>query len=528
LRRSATDSGKRAFPSWPLVAATIAVVAFAVLMRYGAPRAAWAAPTAVSFATAAGKPFLLSLALALCATALALLLAFPVGVYLGARGGGKLAACALIPLVMPPHVAAYVWRYLLDALAAALTAGGPWWRSQAWCFWGSAWTLAALFWPVIALPVAVGMRLTGNRLQQELANLAPPGPVFWRAVVRGLAPAFVAGTGLCFLLSMANYGVPLMWNIPAQSVIIHARLAAYYGSEEVLAMSMPLQLTVFAGCLAGVVWLARRSYRVDFALAALPSAARGSENTQLRAGAYAVLVLTAGLPLVALAVSPGMAGSFVADLLAGARPYAWGLAIAALGATGATAAGVALGRAMRGPRGILPMAVEVVGICLLFMPAPVLCLALAWALNRPGLPGRLYDSIAVFVPAYGLRFFYIPWKLTRLANRFESFGQHEAERLMGLGRYWRTRLALGGTLRLALCAGWLVVFAFALGELEIATFRAQPGRQPVSVLLDNLMHYGRSGALVKWSLILILTEIATAWAVLAMGARQCRRLCAAD
>ena len=119
---------------------------------------------------------------------------------------------------------------------------------------------------------------------------------------------------------------------------------------------------------------------------------------------------------------------------------------------------------------------------------------------------------------------YIPWKAGRLALGFEGREHEDASRMMGLGRLARMRLSLLGTMRGAASLGWLIVFALALGELEIATFLAQPGRQSVSVFLDNMMHYGRSSAVIQWSFILLVTEAAVAAGVLWAGSRQWRRL----
>ena len=75
-----------------------------------------------------------------------------------------------------------------------------------------------------------------------------------------------------------------------------------------------------------------------------------------------------------------------------------------------------------------------------------------------------------------------------------------------------------------LSLAWLIVFAFVLGELEIATFLAQPGRQPLSVFLDNLLHYGRSTTVAVWFLLVLVAEAALAWIILFVGLSQWRKL----
>ena len=489
------------------------------------PGVPWTAPFGLAAATpAGGRLFARSLALAACASLIALLLAFPVGMFLGARGGRHVAALALVPVVIPPHVAAYVWRFVLEDLVA-LVPGVPALARTPWgAFAGAAWTLAALYWPLVALPLAVGMRLCGNRLREELATLAPPRAVFWRALAPGLAPALVAGLGVFFLLALANYGVPLMWNVPSQNIAVFARLAAYYSPRESLILAMPLAATAALACFVSLLWLARRPHGFEWTGAATASRAGARWLAFFTA---VVLVVTVAVPLVALAVSPGTLAGSLGDFVAGLPPFVWGCVIAALGATGATALGLALAAVPRRAKR-LSVAIEFIGLCSLFVPAAIVCLVLAGLMNGPRWLRGLYDSLAVFLVAYGLRFFYVPWKIARLAQSLRSPAQGELVALMGLGPLRRARLALAGTMKVAAAAAWLLVFALALGELEISTFLVQPGRQPISVFLDNLMHYGRSAALARWSLIIVAAEAALAWGVLSIGMTECRRLNAAN
>jgi len=506
---------------WVWIASAAALTALFYAVR-SAGQTGGEAPVVSAVAAAAwpagGRLFLGSVGLAACATALALPLAFVVGIHLGTCARATLAAVVLVPLAVPPHIGAYVWRFTLEDVAGVLMSGAAWWRSPTWRFLGAAWTLAALYWPVMALPIALGMTLRGNRVCQELATLAPPGAVFWRAVVPGLAPGLAAGAGVFFLLALPNYGVPLMWNVPSQNVAIFARLVAYRGPLQVLGLSLPLVATALLLCVAGLVWFARRPYGLDLTQVDLPAVGLHRDGWGWSAALTGVvLAATVALPLAALLGNPGVATMVGTDLVAGFGPYVWGLVLAALGATGATATGMGVAEIARRAARVPGALIEVVGLCALFMPAAVLCMALAGVLSRPGWAGAFYDSLAVFVVAYGLRFFYIPWKALQLVARFEGRGPREVARVLGLGPLARARVAVSGVLRPALCVSWLVVFVLVLGELEIATFLVQPGRQPASVFLDNLMHYGRSAAVVQWSLALVCTEVAVAWLVLRMG-----------
>ena len=198
--------------------------------------------------------------------------------------------------------------------------------------------------------------------------------------------------------------------------------------------------------------------------------------------------------------------------------------MAAAGATGAVLLGAVLASVSRRAGRAAQVLIEAVGLTALFLPAVIFCISLTALAAAPPWLGAVTDTFAVFLLAYGVRFFYLPYKLVRVFHTTESAAYRDLEQMLGLGPCQRLRLAVGGLLRPALCAGWLLVFALTLGELEIAGLHVQAGRQPISIFLENLMHYGRSSTVVQWSLLLILTEIILALIMFRIGWPQWRRL----
>jgi len=515
--------------AWVAAPALLLAALLVVNARLNGGGGRWIAPTVAGAVwPSGGRLFLASVGLAAGATWIAVLLGFPFGVSLGRRPRAAMAALAFVPLLIPAHLAAYLWRFTLEDVFAAITGGAGLWRTTTGRFLGAAWTFGAMLWPLVALPTAMTMFVRGNRLEQELATLAPPRAVFRRAVVPGLMPAILAGAGAVFLLALSNYGVPLMWDLPSQNVAVFARLAAFYEPGHALVMSIPLLGVVFVCCAAALFWTLARRHAVDIGEWSLRSA--GSPNRTgmaLRVIAMTTLLLTVAGPLASLVAGPSWLGGMRAKFVAGLGPFVNGVGLAFLGAAGSVALGVGLARLLRRARRVWHVAVELIGLCLLFMPATILCVALSTMQSGPTPIVDLYRSAGVFLVAFGLRFFYIPWKITSIVQRLEGQPHEDMMRLMGLPWFLRARLALGGVLKPAVTVSGLIVFALALGELEIATFLYPPGWRPVSVFLDNLMHYGRSADVVQWSAIVVLTEAAIAWILLAAGLSQWRTLRAA-
>jgi len=309
--------------AWVLAVALFAAGLFCLRLVRQDGSVEWAVPTAAAQAwPAGGRLFLTSVALAACALVLALVFGFPVGVHLGRQGGAVLAALVLVPLAFPPQLSAYVWRFLLEDVGGLFGGAGVWWRSPRWSFLGAAWTLAAVGWPVVALPVAVSMRLRGTRLEEELATLARPRAVFWGAVLPGLLPGALAGAGVFFLLALSNYGVPLMWNVPSQNVAVFARLAAFYSPGEAVMLALPLQVTALALSALGLFWLSRRPYGLDLGEVRV-GAVRciGRSSRPLAVLSSLVLLVTIALPAAAFVAGPPALAMLKTNLLAGGSSY---------------------------------------------------------------------------------------------------------------------------------------------------------------------------------------------------------------
>jgi ABC-type spermidine/putrescine transport system permease subunit II len=236
-----------------------------------------------------------------------------------------------------------------------------------------------------------------------------------------------------------------------------------------------------------------------------------------------VLALTVLTPLGALAASPKLFSGAVVSFTNGLEPFQWGVVTALLGATGAVLLGVGLALAtQRAPRALKGL-IEIAGLLALLLPAAVFCIGLARSFGRSDLLAPFYDSTAFFLAAYGLRYFYVPWKLAQLHLQAETRNILDTERMLGLGAFDRAKLALAGVLRPAAWGGGLVVFALAFGEIEIAIFRQQPGSLPLSIFLDNAMHTGRSATVIQWSLASVVLSLLVAWSVLKLGAAPWQR-----
>jgi iron(III) transport system permease protein len=135
-------------------------------------------------------------------------------------------------------------------------------------------------------------------------------------------------------------------------------------------------------------------------------------------------------------------------------------------------------------------AVAVGAVVLLAMPAPVVGIALIGLLDRPGLLGAVYESAAVVVLGYVVRFLPIGVLLLaaavqRVPREIESAARLDGCDWLGLQRhvYWPA-VAFDAAIV------WLVIVILSFAEVGTTMLVIPPGWDTAAVRAFTLMHYG--------------------------------------
>ena len=147
---------------------------------------------------------------------------------------------------------------------------------------------------------------------------------------------------------------------------------------------------------------------------------------------------------------------------------------------------------------------------LLALPGPLLGIGLVALFNRPGIAGSVYDSPAMLVIAYTLRFLPIAVLVFLPSAGALPSSVLDAARLDGLSEASiLRRVVLPHLLPAALLAICLVA-ALSVGELPASLLVTPPGYETVGKRFFNLIHYGQdgeAGALCTLALLLVAVPV---------------------
>ncbi len=355
--------------------------------------------------------------------------------------------------------------------------------------WAAGLLAGLLHLPLATLVCAVALRAVDRELEDHASLDATPRQVLLRITLPTAAWGWAAAAGLVFLLVSTDTTVPDLLAVRTFAEEVRSQYTLGGRRAGPLLTGLPL-LIVLAGALAvcAVRWrrlgdtgaaltdTRPRIYRLGrwrwTVLAAVCLLAAGA------AGPLAALVRRLGpaatLPEVLHDVLPDLANSVLAGMIAAtlmllpAAGLAWWL--------------------VRGGRG------RIAGwgglIALLATPAPVVGISLIALLNRPGLPGRVYDSPLPVLAAYFVRFLPVAVLLLvpgvqRVPRELEWTAR--ADGCDWLRTHWHVRRPLLGR---DLAVVWLVVFVLCTAEISTAVLVTPPQFPLASVRIFTLLHFG--------------------------------------
>ena len=418
------------------------------------------------------------------AVVVALLAGLPLAVLLfrAELAGRRVFLLALtVAVALPLHVVSGGWIYAVGLDAAR----------------GSAWIVglvhAAAHLPLVVLLLGLALRGVDPDIERlAIVEGAHPLDVVLRVTLRAARPAIAATALLVALLVSIDYTVSDALVVRTYAEEVYTRFAL--DGDQVAPILTALPLTVL---LAGALWAlgrralsggdhageAKRPWIVPLRASRIPCAI-----------ASAILVgALLGAPLLFLLREVGD----LRTLTNAASQFLPELRVT-LACALATAAVIALLSAPLGwllvGRGRLERRLTAVWVAvLLATPGALVGIGVIDVLNEPGWRGALYDSPAVLVVAWTIRFLPVGVLIAAAALRAVPGSLVFAARAEGCDAAGILReVALPATRRVTPIV-FLVALVLSLGELPCSVLVAPPGSTTVAARYLGLLHYGMRG-----------------------------------
>jgi iron(III) transport system permease protein len=461
-----------------------------------------------------------------------------------------IAAVSMLPLFVPPLVAAVAWAILASPktglLNTVLAAMGIDWRFDAYSMGGLICIFGIYYAPYVYMFTASALRNMDPSLEEaaEVTGATALRTMF-TVTFPLIAPAIVSGMLLSFVVMLGIYGIPAVLGTPGDIPVLTTyifKLTNWSPPLYSTAASVAIILMVVTGFL---VWLqfkvtSRRSYTTVAGKAFRPAQLRLGPWRYLTLGlAIAYLFVVVVLPMLALTIAAFRKFLSIRTLaaLVDGRQYSlihferlWanplalrsivntmevGLITAFAGSVLAFAIGYTVNRtSMPGRRGI-----DVLSTLPVAIPGLVVGVAYLWAWI--GLPGGLYGTIWILALAFVARF--MPDTVKALSTSLLQIHREleEASWICGKGLLGTIRTVVLPLARPGVIAAMTLLFVLAIRELGSSLFLYTSNTMVMAVLLLDYYEGGNVGITAAFSLvqIVLLAVVVGIANLLSRGAR---------
>lgn len=443
---------------------------------------------------------------------------------------GLIAAASMLPLFVPPLVAAVAWSILASPksglLNTFLASMGIDWRFNVYTMTGLIVIFGIYYAPYVYMFTASALRNMDPALE-EAAEISGASALSTLLTVTFplIAPAIVSGMLLSFIVMLGIYGIPAVLGAPGDIPVLTTYIFKLTAWSPPLYSTAAAVALIFMVVTAFLVWLqhrvlSRRSYITVAGKAFRPALLNLGGWRYFTLGlAVAYLVIVVVLPTLALIVAAFRKFLFIRTIpsLFDMKQYSLihferlfdnplalrsiyntmevGLITALVGGVLAFAIGYTIHRTQLPAR----KSIDVISTLPVAIPGLVIGVAYLWAWI--GLPGGLYGTIWILALAFIARF--MPDTIKALSTSLQQIHREleEAAWICGKGMLGTIGSIVLPLARPGVIAAMTLLFILAIRELGSSLFLYTSNTMVMAVLLLDYYEGGNVGITAAFSLV---------------------------
>lgn len=379
---------------------------------------------------------------------------------------------------------------------------------------------ALIYLPLATLLSAAALLAVDANAEEQALLDAPPLVVLWHVAVPLARWGCVAAAVVIALLVSTDYTIADMLLVRTFAEACYTQYQLDGHAAAAVLTALPGAVLLAGGLLVARFWLGAPGTILPWDAPAPPRRYRLRRWRWVLALACAAVCVATLWPLgMALLHKLEVGRSALPIIQAYGHDLLRGLLLAASGATVMAVPALGSAWALAHCRGVVRGWLAAALLLLLATPAPVMAISLTRLLNRPGPAGWLYDSAAVVIVGYVVRFLALAVLLLAPAMRRIPQELEWAARLDGcdwLAAHVRVRWPL--VWREAAVV-WLVLAVLCFGEVATAQLLHPPGNPTAAVTAFQLLHGGVYRD-VAWLAVLSAGAVLMPWTLLLVTANR--------
>ncbi len=455
-------------------------------------------------------------------------------------GRRLLETVAILPMALPPLIGAVSFVLLYSETGIIPRALAEWFGVSAASVavggvGGVVLVHVFTMYPFFYLPVSAGLAGMDSSIESAAYNLGASRTRVWRTVILPmLTPALVSGALLTFMISMASFTAPQLYNVQTLTMQIVATKTV--GKQELAATQSTVLAIVSIAFLIGMKWYQGRRVHRSLSKGIQRDRTRSAGAVRWFAGAGSVL-LTVVLMAPVLTI---VLVSFSVDALwttqivppeytlqnyttlftdpASLLPISVSVQLSLLATIGAILLGVTASYVIARWRGPGRWWIDIMIMLPWALPGTVIGVNLVNAFNEPqpsNLGLSLVGTLWILPIAYIVRFVPLIFRSTNAALDSVDPSIEEAARNLGAGPFTAMRTVTLPLIAKGIVAGALLAFVDGVGEYVASVVVYPASYPPLSVEIYNRIYSSEFGSAAAYGslqigLIVIVLVVNTA------------------
>ncbi|MFC1643456.1 ABC transporter permease [Chlamydiota bacterium] len=401
----------------------------------------------------------------------------------------------LLPVFIPPYVFALIWENMFPG--SFLFSG----------LCGSVLVLGFSLFPFATLLLISGLDSVDSSLEEAGRITHSNFNVLKKITLPLLKPYVLSAWTLCFVLSMANYGVPSIMGYNVYTVDIFITFSAFFDHARASLLCIPLVAITITIVLFQARIMKHRSY------VSISSSYRETELYSLEKWRGFISFVVIGslvflffVPVGKLLANAGGLDAYKTALKTSYMEIGTTLFLSVSAATLCVVFSFFMAYVIEKTSSKISTFADVISLLPLAMPPTIIGLGLILLWNTP-LTGFIYGSSLILLIAYISTA--SPFAIRILCSNLKQVSPHieEAVSLMRVNYFSGLRKIILPLIAPGLKAAWAISFILCMRELGATLLVMPPGKETIPVKIYTLMHYGAHRLVASLSIILILLTI---------------------
>lgn len=154
----------------------------------------------------------------------------------------------LLPIFIPPYISALSWGSVLgrNGLMNSLFNIGEFTTSIYNSLFGASFILGISFLPIIILFISDSLNNIEKEIEESAMMDASRRKIFFKLTLPMLKPSILSSSILIFIITISEFGVPMLLGINVFTTEIFTQFSAFYNYDAAIILSLPLTMISFA------------------------------------------------------------------------------------------------------------------------------------------------------------------------------------------------------------------------------------------------------------------------------------------